>query len=69
MFRFNQGFTIITRLAFETSGRYGFMPVFNKVYLRTKAVNYFIAGSLPMRVGNDAPFFIGANIQIGFIFN
>ncbi|MEO6849659.1 MAG: hypothetical protein ABI440_06895, partial [Casimicrobiaceae bacterium] len=31
MFRFDHGFTIITRLAFETSGRYGFTPVFNKV--------------------------------------
>jgi len=40
MFRFDHGFTIITRLAFETSGRYGFTPVFNQIYARTKAVNY-----------------------------
>jgi len=69
MFRFDHGFTIITRLAFETSGRYGFTPVFNQVYARTKYVNYFIAGSLPARFGNGAPASIGLNVQFGFTFN
>jgi len=69
MFRFKHGFTIISRLAFETSGRYGVTPVFNKVVARTKAVNYFVALSAPMRVGNSAPPSIGASMQIGFIFN
>lgn len=69
MFRFDYGFTIITRLAFETSGRYGFTPVFNKVYARTKDVNYFVALSLPNRFGNSAPYSIGLNLQIGFTFN
>jgi hypothetical protein len=69
MFRFNHGFTIITRLAFETSGRYGFTPVFNKIYARTKAVNYFVALSLPNRFGNSEPYSIGLNLQVGFIFN
>jgi hypothetical protein len=69
MFRFDHGFTIITRLAFETSGRYGFTPVFNQVYARTKFVNYFIAGSLPARFGNGAPASIGLNVQFGFTFN
>ncbi|MDP9047147.1 MAG: hypothetical protein M3N14_03360 [Bacteroidota bacterium] len=69
MFRFQHGFTIITRLAFETSGRYGFTPVFNKVYARTKDVNYFVALSLPNRFGNSAPESIGLNLQIGFTFN
>jgi hypothetical protein len=69
MFRFPHSFTIITRLAFETGGRYGVTPVFNKVYARTKAVNYFIAGSIPMRVGNNLPASIGASVQFGFIFN
>ena len=53
MFRFDHGFTFIPRLAFETSGRYGVTPVFNEVYLRTKAGNYFVALSLPMRWGAD----------------
>jgi hypothetical protein len=69
MFRFDHGFTIITRLAFETEGRYGFTPVFNQVYARTKAVNYFVALSLPNRFGDAAPYSLGLNLQIGFIFN
>jgi hypothetical protein len=55
MFRFKNNFNIIARLALETAGRYGFTPVFNKVYLKTKVVNYFVAGSLPVRFGNSAP--------------
>jgi hypothetical protein len=69
MFRFDHRFTIITRLAFETAGRYGFTPVFNQVYARSKYVNYFIAGSLPVRFGNAAPASIGLNVQFGFTFN
>jgi len=69
MFRFDHGFTIITRLAFETSGRYGFTPVFNQVYARTKAVNYFVAFSLPNRFGNAEAYSLGLNLQIGFTFN
>jgi hypothetical protein len=69
MFRFDHGFTLITRLAFETSGRYGFTPVFNQVYARTKAVNYFVALSLPNRFGNAAPYSLGLSLQIGFTFN
>jgi hypothetical protein len=69
MFRFKNGFNIITRLAFETQGRYGFTPVFNKVYLKTNAVNYFVALSLPVRFGNSDPASIGANVQFGFTFN
>ncbi|HEY2581038.1 MAG TPA: hypothetical protein VGI43_04490 [Mucilaginibacter sp.] len=69
MFRFEHGFTIITRLAFETSGRYGFTPVFNQVYARSKYVNYFVALSLPNRFGNSEAYSIGLNLQIGFTFN
>ncbi len=69
MFRFDNGFTIISRLAFETSGRYGFTPVFNQVYARTKDVNYFVALSLPNRFGAAEPYSIGLNLQIGFTFN
>lgn len=69
MFRFQHGFTIISRLAFDTNGRYGFTPVFNQVYLRTKDVNYFVAMSLPARFGNSEASSIGLNLQFGFIFN
>jgi len=69
MFRFKHGFTLITRLAFDTNGRYGFTPVFNQVYLRTKDVNYFVAMSLPARFGNSQSSSIGLNLQFGFTFN
>lgn len=69
MFRFKHAFTIISRLAFETSGRYGFTPVFNKTLVKTKVANYFMAVSLPARFGNNAPASIGGNIQFGLTFN
>jgi hypothetical protein len=69
MFRFQHGFTLIPRFAFDTNGRYGFTPVFNQVYLHTKDVNYFVALSLPARFGNSEAASIGLNLQIGFIFN
>jgi len=69
MFRFQHGFTLITRLAFDTNGRYGFTPVFNQVYLRTKDVNYFVAMSLPARFGNSESSSVGLNLQFGFTFN
>jgi hypothetical protein len=69
MIRFSHGWTFIPRLAFETGGRYGVTPVLNKIVARTKAVNYFLAVSAPMRAGNSAPTSIGGNLQVGFIFN
>ncbi len=69
MFRFHHGWTFIPRLAFETGGRYGVTPVLNKTVFRTKALNYFVAVSTPMRAGNSEPTSIGANLQIGFVFN
>jgi len=69
MFRFEHGFTFISRLAFETSGRYGFTPVFNQVYARSKGVNYFVALSTPVRFGNATDASVGLNVQFGFTFN
>jgi len=68
IFRFSR-FNFIPRLAFETQGRYGFTPVFNKVYCRTRDVDYWFSVSLPARFGNNAPASVGANLQIGFTFN
>jgi hypothetical protein len=69
MFRFHHGFTLITRLAFDTEGRYGFTPVFNQIFARTKFVNYFVAVSMPARFGNNQLPSVGANLQLGIIFN
>jgi hypothetical protein len=69
MFRFKHGFTFIPRLAFETSGRYGFTPVFNQVMIRSKFVNCFVAASLPVRFGASELPTIGGNLQFGITFN
>ena len=69
MFRFEHGFTIITRLAFQTDGKYGFTPLFNQIYLRTQDINYFVSLSLPVRFGGGEASSIGLSLQIGFIFN
>jgi hypothetical protein len=69
MFRFDHGFTIITRAAFETEGRYGLTPVFNHICARTKDVNCFVALSLPNGFGDNEAYFLGLNLQIDFIFN
>ena len=68
MFRFKHNFTIIARLAFETGGRFGFTPVFNKVVVKTKDVNYFIALATPYRTGNAKPGTIALTLQLGAIF-
>jgi hypothetical protein len=59
-----KGFTLASRLAFETAGRYGFTPVLNKVVKRSENTSYFVALPIPVRFGNDRP----ANVTIGFQF-
>jgi len=58
------GFTFIGRAAFETSGRYGFTPVLNKIVKKSKNSNIFVALPLPVRFGNDKP----ASATIAFQF-
>jgi hypothetical protein len=68
MFRFPRYFTINARLAFETSGRYGFTPVLSQVVKRNKNTSYFVAVPLPVRLGSDRPASVGAGLQIGIGF-
>ncbi len=68
MLRFKHGFTYITRIAFETAGRYGITPVFNKVIYRRQRVSYFIAVSAPVRFGNDKPASVAGAFQFGINF-
>ena len=68
MFRFPHYFTINTRLAFETSGRFGVTPVFSKVVKRYANGSFFVAVPFPIRLGNDRPASIGAGIQVGIGF-
>jgi len=59
-----KGFTFAGRAAFETSGRYGFTPVLNKVVKKNTHSSYYVALPLPVRFGNDRP----ASATIGFQF-
>ena len=63
-----KGFTFVGRAAFETSGRFGFTPVLNKVVKRNKNTNYFVAVPLPVRFGNDRPTSFAAAFQFGIGF-
>jgi hypothetical protein len=66
--RFPKGFSINNRLAFETSGRYGYTPVFSKVIAKTKMHNFFVAMPLPIRFGNKKSMSVGAALQVGITF-
>ena len=62
------GFTFAGRLAFETSGRYGFTPVLNKVIIRNKNSSFFAAVPIPFRFGNDSAFTTTVAFQFGLAF-
>lgn len=68
LFGLGKGFTLATRAAFETSGRYGFTPVLNKVVMKGKGCSYFVAVPLPARFGNDQPASLTAGFQFGISF-
>ncbi len=68
IFRYPHAFNLVTRLAFETSGRFGGTVVFNKVFYRTAMNSYWFSVPLPLRFGNGAPASIGIGIQLGITF-
>lgn len=55
-------------MAFETSGRYGLTPVFDKILLKKKNVNYFVRVPAPFRFGNNKPTSMGLLLQLGIGF-
>jgi len=65
VFRFDKGFGMAGRLAFDTSGRFGFTTVFNKVLIKRETHNYWVAVPFPVRFGNSQPASIGAGLQFG----
>lgn len=68
MFRFKHGFTFIGRMAFETNGRYGVTPVFNKVIKKGKDASLFLSVPVPVRFGSDMPVSLGTGLQVGVSF-
>ncbi|TLV04004.1 hypothetical protein FEN17_00355 [Dyadobacter luticola] len=61
-------FTFAGRIAFETSGRYGVTPVFNKIVKKGATNSYFVAIPLPVRFGNNHPVSFTAGLQFGIVF-
>lgn len=68
IFRLKHGCNVITRAAFETSGRYGFTPVFAKTIIKRPNVSYFIDTAAPVRFGNGSPPSVALIFQFGAIF-
>ncbi|MHB8259053.1 MAG: hypothetical protein ACYDCN_11030 [Bacteroidia bacterium] len=67
IFKLKHGFAFVSRLAFETSGRYGVTPLITKV-IKGVRTNYFVSVSAPLRSGNSELPTIGCNLQVGIIF-
>lgn len=61
-------FTFAGRLAFETSGRYGFTPVISKAIGIHKDYNYYVSVPVPVRFGNDKPASATLGLQFGISF-
>ena len=68
MFRFKHGFTFIGRMAFETNGRFGYTPVFNKVVIKGKNASFFLSIPIPVRFGNNIPSSITTGLQLASLF-
>lgn len=68
IFRYKHGYNFIARVAFETSGRFGFTPVLAKTIIKRPNLNYFVATAAPVRFGNAKPASIGLVFQLGVIF-
>ncbi|QDH78563.1 hypothetical protein FKX85_05765 [Echinicola soli] len=63
------GYSIAPRLAFETSGRFGFAFSTSKVFYRADSYNFFLLLSFPsVRFGNNAPTSVGASMALGMGF-
>ena len=62
------GYTFAGRAAFETNGRYGFTPVFNKTVIKNANSSYYVAIPLPVRFGNEHPTTFGIGFQFGIAF-
>lgn len=68
LFRYPKNWTLYTRMAFETSGRYGVTPSLSKIVYKAKSTNLFVSMPLPLRFGNQKPASIGVALQMGLTF-
>lgn len=68
IFRLKKGFALITRLAFETAGRFGESTIIAKSFTPKKRSSLFAALGVPLRFGNNLPASIGASFFFGISF-
>jgi hypothetical protein len=68
IFRLKKGYAIITRMAFETAGRFGESTVLSKVFSPAKKTSLFASLGIPIRFGNNLPASIGATLFFGVAF-
>ena len=68
LFALGKGYTLATRAAFETSGRYGITPVLNKVLIKSKNSSLYVAIPVPARFGNNQPSTLALGFQFGIAF-
>lgn len=66
--RLKHELTFAGRVAFETSGRYGFTPVLSKAIGIHKDYNYYVSVPVPVRFGNDKPASVTLGLQFGISF-
>ena len=68
VFRIGHGFSITTRAAFETSGRYVESTVLAKLFSPGKKNGLVAAVGVPKRFGNNLPVSIGITLFLGVAF-
>lgn len=68
LYRLGHEYTLIGRVAYETSGRFGFTPILNKVVVRGKSSTFFIALLFPVRFGNNHAPSLSTAFQFGIGF-
>jgi hypothetical protein len=68
IFRLKKGYSITTRMAFETAGRFGESTVLAKVFTPAKRTSLVAALGIPLRFGNNLPPSIGASVFFGIGF-
>lgn len=68
IFRLKNDFAVVQRVAFETSGRYGFTTILNKIVVKGKDASLFLAVPFATRMGNNAPASLTTSIQAGIFF-
>lgn len=66
--KLNPSLTFAGRVAFETTGRFGFTPIFTKTVIKKKDHSYYLSVPFPFRFGNNTIASVGTGLQLGIAF-